>query len=70
MILYAPALEAVSVDDVKQAAFRLGVLPAGMKPAPALEPAVAAEAAPAEETAAPQAPAADSEQALADGADS
>jgi hypothetical protein len=51
MILYAAALEGISVDDVKQAAFRLGVLPPEMKPEPPPPPAegeaeTAAEAAP------------------------
>lgn len=51
MILYSAALEGISVDDVTQAAFRLGVLPAEMKPErPA--PPVEAEAPPAGEAAA------------------
>ena len=57
MVLYSAALEGISVDDVKQAAFRLGVLPAEMKPQPPAPP-VEAEAAPAEP--APVEPAANS----------
>ena len=68
MIVYAPALEGISVDDVKQAAFRLGVLPDEMKPVPA--PCVEAVAPPEDGASLPQEPAPGAEQALASGSDS
>jgi ADP-heptose:LPS heptosyltransferase len=68
MIVYAPALEGISVDDVKQAAFRLGVLPDEMKPVPAPPPE--AVAAPEDGASLPQEPGPGAEQALASGSDS
>ncbi len=68
MIVYAAALEGISVDDVKQAAFRLGVLPDEMKPVPAPPPEEVA--APEDEASLPQEPGPGAEQALASGSDS
>lgn len=68
MIVYAPALEGISVGDVKQAAFRLGVLPDEMKPVPAPPPE--AVAAPEDGVSLPQEPGPGAEQALASGSDS
>lgn len=79
MIVYSAALEGISVDDVKQAAFRLGVLPEEMKPVPPaapVEPAAesstdsAPESGPGGGDSAPQEPGAKTEQALASGSDS
>lgn len=64
MILYAPSLDGISVYDVKQAAFRLGVLPPEMQPP--LKPGPEPES----DDPAPQETAASSEQALAGGSDS
>ena len=64
MILHAPALEQIGLDDVKRAAFALGVLPASMAP-PAPAPA-----APAAEEADISAPAAENAETLAQGPNS
>jgi len=39
MVLHAPALEQIGLDDVKRAAWGLGVLPAGMAPPRAVDKA-------------------------------
>lgn len=68
MIVYSAALDGISVFDVKQAAFRLGVLPDEMKPVPA--PPAEAVAPPEDGESLPQEPVPEAEQALASGSDS